>query len=437
MVVKDTATPGRTRSGRALTPRQVGFAAMIGNAIELYDFILYSFIAATVFGPLFFPGFEPWLGTLAALSGHAVAFFVRPLGAVVFGRMGDRYGRRPTLLASLVLMGVATVGIGMLPTYAAVGVAAPVVLVLLRLLQGLAVGGEYPGAVVVAVEHAPRNLATFYGALPQIGNMIGILMAGASMLAVNMAVGTQTWLSWGWRIPFLLSGVLVVFGVVLRARLAETPEFVAASARVEAQRGAPGSLATLLRVARRPLVVCVLIWIGPVTFGYAFLTSLLAYVNKYQPGLSATDVQIGLVLTASVLVAVVALSGRHGDGWGRRRVVIVSGLMTIGWAVPAYLLIGTAAPLALWLAMMIGAISYGIFGGVVPAMMSQMFPVEVRYLGVAVAIAASALVGGALLPLPTLAAVGAYGGSPVPLMVMMGLSGLATTVGGLLLPRER
>ena len=194
---------------------------------------------------------------------------------------------------------------------------------------------------------------------------------------------------------------------------------------------------TLLRVARRPLLVCVLIWIGPVTFGYAFLTSLLAYVNKYQPGLSATDVQIGLVLTALVLIALVAVSGRYGDRWGRRRVVIASGLMTIGWAVPAYLLIGTAVPLALWLAMMIGAISYGIFGGVVPAMMSQMFPVEVRYIGVAVAIAASALVGGALLPLPTLALVGVYGGSTVPLMVMMGLSGFATTAGGLLLPGRR
>ncbi|MGI5273097.1 MFS transporter [Nonomuraea sp. CA-218870] len=437
MAVKDTAAPGRTRSGRALTPRQVGYAAMVGNAIELYDFILYSFIAATVFGPLFFPGFEPWLGTLAALSGHAVAFFVRPLGAVVFGRMGDRYGRRPTLLASLVLMGVATVGIGLLPDYAAIGVAAPVVLVLLRLLQGLAVGGEYPGAVVVAVEHAPPDRATLYGAFPQIGNMLGILMAGASMLVVNLTVGTQVWLAWGWRIPFLLSGVLVVFGLVLRARLAETPEFVAASARIEAQRGASGSLTTLLRVARRPLLVCVLMWIGPVTFGYAFLTSLLAYVDKYQPALSATDVQIGLVLTASVLVTVVAVSGRHGDRWGRRRVVIVSGLLTIGWAVPAYLLVGAAVPVALWLAMTVGAISYGIFGGVVPAMMSQMFPVEVRYLGVAVAIAASALVGGALLPLPTLTLVGAYGGSTVPLMVMMGLSGLATTVGGLLLPRTR
>ncbi|TDD02570.1 MFS transporter [Nonomuraea deserti] len=438
MAITDQDATTHVRRRNALTPRQVGFAAMIGNAIELYDFILYSFIAASVFGPLFFPSFEPWLGTLAAFSGHAVAFLIRPLGATVFGRMGDRLGRRPALLASLAIMGVATVGIGLLPTYAAIGVAAPVILVALRMLQGLAVGGEYPGAVVVAVEHAPPRLATLYGAFPQIGNMIGILSAGASMLIVNLVVGQATWQAWGWRVPFLLSGVLVVIGLLLRTRLSETPEFVEASSKAAAQRrAASGQFSTLLRRARRPLLICVLMWIGPVTFGYAFLTSLLAYVGKYQPELSAADVQLGLVLTGLALVVLVAVSGRYGDAWGRERIVIISGVLTMAWAIPSYLLIGTGDRYALWLAMTVGAISYGIFGGVVPTMMSHLFPVEVRYVGVATVIAISALVGGGLLPLPTLAAVGSLGGSPVPMMTMMGLSGLATTIGGVLLHRNR
>lgn len=424
--------PTALRSRKPLTPRQVAFAAMAGNAIELYDFILYSFIAATVFGPLFFPSFEPWLGTLAALSGHAVAFLVRPLGAVVFGRVGDRLGRRPALLLSLAMMGVATLGIGLLPTYTAIGVAAPVVLVVLRLLQGLAVGGEYPGAVVVAVEHAPPRFATLYGAFPQMGNMIGILLAGISLLLANLVSG-EAWQSWGWRLPFLFSAVLVLFGLFLRTRLAETPEFVEASARVDGQRRVPGGIGTLLREAPMPLVICVLMWLGPVTYGYAFLTSLLAYVKNYRAELSPVHVQVGLVLTAAALVLLVMVSGLNGDRWGRERLVIGSGVLMVAWAVPSYLLVDAATPGTLWTAMLVGAVSYGIFGGVAPSIMSRMFPVDVRYIGVAIAIAASALVGGALLPLGALAMVGASGGSSVPMMVMMGLSGLATTVGGLML----
>jgi MHS family shikimate/dehydroshikimate transporter-like MFS transporter len=420
---------------RALSPLQVAFAAMIGTAVELYDFILYSFIAATVFGPLFFPMATPWLGTLAALSGHAVAFLVRPLGAVLFGRIGDRLGRRPALVLSLSLMGAATVGVGLLPTYATIGLAAPVLLVVLRLVQGLAIGGEYPGAVVVAAEHAPEGRRTFYGGFAQIGIMVGILLAAVSLLLVSTVVGTREFAESGWRLPFLFSALLVIVGLVLRRRLAESPEFVDASARIAAQHSAPGRLRTLFRDARRPLIACTLLWIGPVTYGYAFLTSLLAYTKTYVPGLSAVTVQTGLVLTAAALVVFATTSARFGARLGRERVAIAAGIWTILWAAPSFWLIGQATPATLWSAMIVGGFSYGIFSGVAPSLMSEAFPVSVRYLGVAVCIAVSALIGGALLPLPTLAIVGATGGSPMPMAVMMMISGAATVTGGVLLRR--
>lgn len=430
------STPGR-QARKPLTPAQVGIAAMVGNAIELYDFILYAFIAATVFGPLFFPTEVPWIGTLLALSGQALAFVVRPMGAVIFGNIGDKFGRRPALLASLALMGAATVAIGLLPTYAMIGAAAPIILVALRLLQGVAIGGEYPGAVIVAVEHAPKRLATFYGALPQMGNMLGILLAGLSLLVVNGIIGTELWTSWGWRLPFLFSGVLVVFGLILRTRLSETPEFIAANEKIRENQRESGKLGLLFRGHWRALAVTVLLWIGPVTFGYAFLTSLLAFVNTYRRHLTSTDVQLGLVMTASALVLIVACSGRYGDRIGREKIVLTSGILTVLWAVPSYILVDRQEPVALWTAMVVGAISYGIFGGVAPSLMSQQFPVNVRYIGVAASIALSALIGGALFPLPALTLVGANGGSSVPLMVMMAVSGLATTVGALILIRQR
>lgn len=435
MIVHTIAAPARgTRA--PLTPRQVGFAAMFGNAVELYDFILYAFMAATVFGPLFFPTDVPWVGTLLALAGQALAFVVRPLGAVIFGQIGDRLGRRPALLGSLALMGAATVTIGLMPTYATIGAVAPAVLVVLRLLQGVAVGGEYPGGVVVAVEHAPPHLKTFYGAFPQIGNMLGILMAALSLLVVHAFVGSETWLDWGWRIPFLLSGVLVVAGLVLRTRLEESPDFVQASLRSRTELGTrPRGLRDLLSV-RKPLAIATLIWIGPVTFGYAFLTSLLAFVNNYRSGLQPVDVQIGLVMTAALLVVLVAVSGRYGDTWGPHRIVLLSGMLTTLWAIPSYLLVDLESAPALWVAMAVGAVGYGLFGGVAPALISAMFPVEVRYLGVGASIALSTIIAGAVLPIPTLAWVGNTGGASYPLMVMMGLSGLATLSGALCLIRS-
>ena len=423
------------RPERPLSPRGVAFAAMIGNAIELYDFVVYAFIAATVFGPLFFPTEVPWVGTLLAISAQALAFVTRPLGAVVFGSLGDRFGRRPALMASLMIMGAATVLVGILPGYAAIGALAPILLVTLRLVQGIAIGGEYPGAVVVAVEHAPKRLATLYGAFPQVGNMAGLLLAGVTTLVVSGMVGDDVWTSWGWRVPFLASAVLLIIGVVLRMRLTETPEFLDATARIAEDRRREQGLRVLFANSWRPLVITTLAWIGPFAFGYAFLTSLLAFVTTYRPEIAGPTVTLGLVLTSSLLICAVLFFGRFGDSIGKHRVIVGSGILTTLWAVPSYLLVDLRTAPALFLAMAVGALAYGAFGGVMPSMMSSAFPVQVRYLGVAVTIAAGALLGGALLPIPALALVGEWDGSSAPLMIMMGFAGLCTTIGGILFRR--
>jgi MFS family permease len=300
--------------------------------------------------------------------------------------------------------------------------------VLLRLLQGLAVGGEYPGAVVVAVEHARPARRTFFGSLSQVGTVAGLMLAGLSLLAVTLVPGEDAFRSWAWRLLFLASGVLVVVGLALRTRLAETPEFLAAH-RAGGHSARAGRLGTLLREHRRPLGAAALLWTGPATLGYGFIIGLFAYVELYVPALRVLDVQVGLVLTTALVVAVTAVSGWFGDRWGAHRTVVVSGLWACAWAVPGYLLVGTGSAPALWVAMAVAGTSFGLFGGVAPALVSQAFPMHVRYLGVGVALAVGAVLGSAVLPLPALALVGVTGGSPVPLMTMVAAGGLATVAG--------
>ncbi|GAA0251415.1 MFS transporter [Actinomadura nitritigenes] len=422
------ASPASPTAGRRpLTPRGVAFATMFGNAIELYDFIIYSYAAGAVFGPLFFPTDAAWVGTLLAFSTQALAFFVRPLGAIIFGRVGDRWGRRAPVLLSLAFMGSATVLVGLLPTYAVVGAAAPILLTVLRLLQGVAIGGEYPGAVVVAVEHAPPHHKTLYGAFPQIGNMLGSLLGGIVLVISTLAVSPETWRAGAWRVPFLLSAVLLVIGLAIRTRLAETPEFVRATEG--AVKHGRVSFGVLLRRSAQPLVIATLLWIGPLAFSYAFLNSVIAFVSSWRTDLAPVDAQIGLIITSVLLITVVTVTARYGDRLGPDRVVLASGIWFVVWAVPSYALIDAQVPVLLWTGMAVGAIGYGAFGGVAPRLISLLFPVEFRFIGVGVCIALSGIIAGAVLPIPALAWVGETGGSSVPLMLMVIVAGLATVAG--------
>ncbi|HVW42090.1 MAG TPA: MFS transporter [Amycolatopsis sp.] len=417
-----------SRVTRTVSLRTIAGASLIGNLIEIYDFILYSFVAALVFGHLFFPGAQPWLGTLYALSSQAVAFVVRPLGAIVFGRIGDRFGRRVGLMFTLGTMGVATILLGLLPPYSAIGAVAPVLLVLLRVVQGLAYGGEWGGAILIAVEHAPAHRKTFYGAIPQIGATLGVGLAAGSLLVIGNAVSPATFQSWGWRVPFLFGALLIAVGIVIRARIEETPEFQAAISRSAAPRAGIG---VTVREGGKAMLAMILNWQAAAIAVLTFATGLLAFVPRHVHGLAAADVQIGMVLS-TVIVAPVTLGAAYlGRRIGSERVLLITGILTIVWAFPGYWLIGLGRPVLLWLAMIIGLFNYGLTNGVIGATMSEHFPVRLRYTGLSLAFAVASVLGGAALPIPALAWSERLGGSTLPLALVFLFGGVCTVVGAL------
>ncbi|MBB4689402.1 MFS transporter [Amycolatopsis jiangsuensis] len=416
-------------TGKPLSAARIAVSSMLGTLVEIFDFIVYAFLAALVFGPLFFPAVSPWIGTLAALGTHAVAFGMRPLGALLFGWIGDTRGRRTALLGSMLTMGVSTVAIGLLPTFSSAGLWAPVLLVLFRMLQGLAVGGEWGGAVLVAVEHAPKRRRSLYGSFVQLGTVLGIGLASAVILVVSTAVGMDVFLSWGWRVPFLASALLVVLGLVLRNRLEETPEFVAELAKHEANTGRRPKARTVFRENWRELIAGSLMWSAPCSFLYVLMTGLLAYTKTYVPELSGTDVQIGLLLTSAVLAVLTVVSATYADRWGRRRLVRWSGVLLIVWAFPAFWLIDSGGFGAMLLAMLVGSVCYAAFNGAVPSLMADLFPVASRYTGCGLCIAFGTAVAGGIVPIGALALVGETGGSSVPLSLVLVLCGVMTLAG--------
>jgi MFS family permease len=428
---REAPRPGPAGSpGGGLSLRTIAAASMIGNLIEIYDFILYSFVAALVFGPLFFPNAAPWAGTLFALSSQAVAFVVRPVGALLFGRVGDRVGRRWGLILTLGLMGLATMLLGLLPTYATIGAAAPVLLVTLRVLQGLAYGGEWGGAILIAVEHAPERRKTFYGALPQVGATLGVGVAAASLLLVGTAVSPETFRDWGWRIPFLAGAVLIAVGIVIRTRIEETPEFRAARARAETA-GPRAGIGVTLREGGAAILAMILNWQAAAIAVLTFATGLLAFVPRHVPGLTAAHVEIGMVIATAVVVPVTLASAWLGERIGRERVLLLAGVFTAVWAFPGYWLVGLGSPALLWLAMTVGLVNYGMTNGVIGATMSAHFPVRQRYLGLSVSFALASVIGGAVLPIPALAWAERLGGSTLPLALIFLLGGVLTVVGAL------
>ena len=378
--------------------RQVMLAAAVGSALEWYDFFLYGAASALVFGPLFFPQYDPAVGRLASFATFGVGFLARPFGGLFFGHFGDRWGRKPMLVATLLLVGGSTFAIGLLPTYARIGIWAPALLLLLRLIQGFGAGAEYGGAVVMAVEFAPPGRRGLYGAFAPMGTQVGNALAAGAFLLLGM-LGKDAILSWAWRLPFLISLLLLGLGVYIRARISETPVFQAARAR-----SPPPPLPALEAFHRNPRNFWVVVGARLAENGLGYLYPVFGLSYLVDTLHVARSVAImGVILGSFALVAGLVCFALLSDRIGRRPVYIFGALFSAVWAVPFFLLAQTRDPVLIALAFMVEmGIGSGAMFGPQAVYFAELFPPRLRYSGFAFARELGSILAGG--PAPFLAA---------------------------------
>jgi metabolite-proton symporter len=381
---------------------------MMGTTIEWYDFFLYGTSAALIFNRIFFPSFDPLSGTLAAFATYAVGFFARPLGGVLFGHFGDRVGRKSMLLVTLLLMGVPTILIGLIPSYDSIGYWAAVLLVLMRVLQGLAVGGEWGGAVLMAVEHAPDGSKGFFGSLPQAGVASGLILSSFAMTAVAR-LGEADMLAWGWRLPFIASIVLLGVGWFIRLNVAESPDFKRVEHNSEKVKL---PVAVVCRDYLPEVMVVVGARLAEVTWFYTIASFSLAYATTSLNVPKATMLN-ATICGAAVVFFTIPLFGALGDRLGQRRMFILGALGIVLCGPVFFELLGTRDPVLIDLAMVLAlGLVYGLLYGREGQLFSSQFPAEIRYTGISLAVQVSGALGGGLAPIIATYLLGYGGGEP-------------------------
>ncbi|MGW5152475.1 MFS transporter [Rhodococcus koreensis] len=422
--------PARAESISPVAPaeptqlRRVALSSLLGTVIEYYDFILYGTMAALVFGELFFPSSSSAVSTIAAFGTLAAGYVARPLGGVLFGHFGDRLGRKSMLVVTMVAMGVASFLIGVLPTYDRIGVAAPILLVGLRLLQGIAVGGEWGGAALMVVEHADATRRGRWAGIMQLGSPLGFLLSTVAVMLVSL-LPDAAFLSWGWRIPFLLSGLLLVIGLYVRMNVVESPIFQQAH---DASSEPESASVPVLRLLRHPgpLVLACAAGIGP--FALTALTSshILSYAQG--AGYETSQVMRALLFTVTVSLVCIPLFSALSDRVGRRTVGVTGAVGAVLFAFPLYALVNTGSVVLMTLGLMVAQVLQNLMYAPLAPMLAEMFGTGVRYTGVSLGYQFASLIGAGFTPLVASSLLAGSGGSSVPLSAIVVLSAAVTII---------
>ncbi|MFI3310627.1 metabolite/H+ symporter [Ewingella allii] len=373
-------------------------ASLIGTAIEFFDFYIYATAAVIVFPHIFFPQGDPTAATLQSLATFAIAFIARPIGSALFGHFGDRVGRKATLVASLLTMGISTVVIGLLPTYASIGVFAPLLLALARFGQGLGLGGEWGGAALLATENAPAKKRALYGSFPQLGAPIGFFFANGMFLLLSWLLTEEQFIDWGWRVPFLLSAVLVLIGLYVRVSLHETPVF-AKIAKAGKQVRIP--IGTLFSKHLKATVLGMFIMVATYTLFYIMTVYSLSYGTQPKPlglGITRNDFLLMLMIGVVGFGVMVPIAGQLADSFGRRRTMICITLLMIVFALLFPSLLGSGSQTLVMIFLLCGFVVMGLTFGPMGALLPELFPTEVRYTGASFSYNVASILGASVAP---------------------------------------
>jgi MFS family permease len=403
-------------------------ASIAGTALEYYDFAVYNTLAALVFNKLFFPTFDPISGTLLAFATFWVGYLSRPFGGILFGHLGDRRGRRFVLVITLALMGITTMLIGLLPTYAQIGVYAPILLVALRFAQGVALGGEWAGAVLLTVEHGSDEQRGRNASFAQMGPSIGTLVAAGAIALTSWLVPQEQWLTYGWRLPLLASVALVVFGLWLRAGVSETPQFTQLQERVRAP------LSEVVRHHWRQLLIADGVRMGPDVMYSLLAVFLLSYLTTTL-GMERTQVVTALTIGAAFNAGFILLAGRLSDRLGRRAVYGVGAVIAIAWIWALFPLLEAKTDLAIRIAIVGGLSIHAFMYGPQAAFIAEQFPTQVRYAGSSLAYTLGGVFAGGIAPLAFQALYRAYGTPSV--VAMYATAALLVTLVVLVISRAK
>lgn len=393
--------------------RRVLIASLVGSSIEWFDYFLYGTMAALVFNQIFFVSDDPTLGLIIAYASFALSFFIRPFGGIIFSHIGDRIGRKKTLVITLSLMGASTFAMGLLPTYQAIGVAAPILLITLRLIQGLGIGGEWGGALLLATEYAPPEKRGFFGSIPQMGVTIGMVMGTLALWIMNL-LPEDSFMTWGWRVPFILSALLVVFGLWIRKGIDETPEFQAVKNSGEIPKI---PLVETLRYHWREVLITIGAKVVETAPFYIFSTFIVSYATtNLNFSRSAT---LGAVMIATVVTTIlIPIMGALSDRIGRKKMYVAGTLAMMAYAFPYFWLLHQGSVALLVIATVIGlGIIWAPITAVLGTMFSEIFDAKVRYTGVSLGYQIGAAIAGGTAPLVATALLATFDNSYVPVSI--------------------